>query len=407
MSLMHGTTAEGAGVLDDVVIVGAGIAGLTLARSLARRGVRCRIVEQADSFGEVGAGLQLSPNATRILGRLGLGERLAEVAVRLEAVIVHDETGRVVHEMELGAACEELYGAPYLAIHRARLHSLLAQDLPGVEVAFGDLVTGVSQRSDGARITLASGASSTHRLVVGADGVRSQVRNVIADDAPTYSGHSMFRALVRAESTPWPTSPACVRVFAGPGQHCVSYPIGNGLVNIVATAPMADWVAESWSHTEAPETLQAAYQGWAAPVVELLGAITETQRWAVFERPPLHHWSTASTTLVGDAAHPMLPFMAQGANQAIEDAISLAACLWSVPAIPLETALSRYEAARIARTTQIQERSRTNVSQARNETGGPRPREALRGQEWLFGHDAELAACLQADDAERQPAWQG
>jgi salicylate hydroxylase len=401
MPLMHGTTPEGAGVLEDVVIVGAGIAGLTLARALARRGLQCRVVEQADSFGEVGAGLQLSPNATRILRRLGLGDQLAEVAVRLEAVIVHDETGRVVHEMKLGAACEELYGAPYFAVHRARLHALLAQDLP---VSLGDVVTGVSQRSDGARITLDSGVSSTHRLVIGADGVRSQVRSLVADDAPTYSGQSMFRALVPAKPTPWPTTPACVRVFAAPGQHCVSYPVGNGLVNVVATAPMADWVAESWSRTESPETLRAAYDGWAQPVVDLLSSITQTQRWAVFERPPLHHWSTASTTLVGDAAHPMLPFMAQGANQAIEDAISLAACLWSVPATPLETALNRYETARIARTTQIQERSRSNVSQARSTVDAPLPREALHAQEWLFGHDAELAACLQPDAAERQSA---
>ncbi len=404
MPIMHGTTAEGAGVLDDVVIVGAGIAGLTLARALARRGVQCRVVEQADAFGEVGAGLQLSPNATRILRRLGLGDQLAEAAVRLEALIVHDEAGRVVHKMELGAACEEIYGAPYVAIQRPRLHALLAQNLPEVELSLGDLVTGVSQRSGGARITLASGAGSTHRLVIGADGVRSQVRSLVAHDTPTYSGQSMFRALVPAEATPWSTTPACVRVFAGPGQHCVSYPVGDGLVNVVATAPMRDWVAESWHHSEPPEAIRTAYTDWPEPVVELLASITQTQRWAVFERPPLLHWSTASTTLVGDAAHPMLPFMAQGANQAIEDAISLAACLWSVPATPLETALTSYETARIARTTQIVERSRTNVARARAAVEAPNPRAALMAQEWLFGHDAELTACLQPDVAGRQPA---
>ena len=395
---MPGTDSARAGererVVGHVLIVGAGVAGLALARFLRRRGIPSRIVEQASAFGEVGAGLQLAPNATRLLHRLGYEEALRDVAETLVSRRVFDLDGTLLSETSLGRPSLERFGAPYYAVHRARLHELLAG--PGdLEIELGDRVAGVKLVSDGAEVQFGSGRRSIHALVVGADGIRSSVRTALMRDQPAYSGQSMLRALVPADAVSWPDDPdgpARVRVYAGPKQHLVAYPIGGDLLNVVATLPRADWVQESWAHEESSEVVREAYQGWAAPVQELLGAATTMQRWAVFERPPLAHWSTAHTTLIGDAAHPMLPFLAQGANQAIEDAAALAGCLWNVPAIPLADALAAYERLRIPRTLAVVERSRDNVSATRQAPRSP-AYDGLAALDWLYGYDAELTAC--------------
>lgn len=379
------------GVGSPVVIVGAGIAGLALARFLARREIESQIVEQTPAFGEVGAGLQIAPNATRLLHRLGHEDELRSLAQALASRRVFDSDGHLISDTPLGRLSLERFGAPYYAVHRAKLHSMLlgAGDL---DIRLGDPVVGLTSVPDGARIDFGSGRRETHPLVVGADGIRSTVRDALASDRPSFSGQSMFRSLVPEDAVSWPDDAdglPRVRVYAGPQQHLVAYPIGGGLLNVVATVPRAEWVEESWSHSESPEVLREAYRGWAAPIDELMDAITATQRWAIFERPALTQWSTSHTTLVGDAAHPMLPFLAQGANQAIEDAATLALFLWNVPAMPLAEALQGYEDARMQRVLAVVERSRTNLSSARAARGLT---DGLETFDWLYGFDAELVA---------------
>lgn len=389
MEQQSGDELERAG--NKVFIVGAGIAGLALARFLGRREIRSQIVEQAPAFGDVGAGLQIAPNATRLLHRLGYEDELRSIAQALASRRVFDSEGNLLSDTPLGQLSLERFGAPYYAVHRAKLHSMLLGP-DDLDISLGDPLLGVTHLSNGAQIEFRSGRRETHALVVGADGIRSTVRDSVVRDEPTFSGQSMFRSLVPTDAVSWPDDldglPR-VRVYAGPRQHLVAYPIGGGLLNVAATVPREDWIEESWSHTESPEVLREAYRGWAAPVGGLLDAITATQRWAIFERPALAQWSTSHSTLIGDAAHPMLPFLAQGANQAIEDAATLALYLWNVPAMPLAEALQGYEDARMQRVRAVVERSRTNVSSVRATRG---VNDGLETFDWLYGYDAELVA---------------
>lgn len=385
-----------------VAVAGAGIAGLTFALALRRAGVDCHLYEQAERLTEVGAGVQITPNATRLLHRLGLRDRLTAVAVAPRAIEMRRwDDGSLLQRTDLGDACRRRFGAPYYTVHRAHLHDVLLSRVPRDRVHLGARLVAVTQSAREARLHLSDGTTVAADLVVGADGIRSVTREQIAADRPRYSGQTIYRGLVPADRVPHLTADPRVRLWFGPDQHCVCYPVSSGRhVSFGATVSASHWREESWSAPGDRAELAAAYTGWHPDVTRLIEAAETVSRWALHDRDGLGRLSTGRVTVIGDAAHPMLPFQAQGANQAIEDAVVLASCLADAGPDGLVAALGRYERIRLPRTTRIQQQSRANATTFHLADGdAQRRRDAstqaspgLERHEWLFGYDAEQAA---------------
>ncbi len=382
-----------------IAVVGAGIGGLTLAAALGRAGLRCEVFEQAPRLAEVGAGIQIAPNATRLLHRLGLADHLRKHAVAPQAIQMSRwNDGATIMRTPLGAECEQLYGAPYYTVHRADLHTGLLELLPPGVVRLGERCVRIDERADEVELVLDSGRRHTADVVVGADGIHSVVRDQLVADQPRFSGQTIYRGLVPAERVPFLLTEPAVRLWLGPDQHCVAYPVSRAtMVSFGATTPAQDWRTESWSASGRVEDLQLAYGGWHPDVLRLIAAADEVSRWALHDRDTITTWSTDRVTLLGDAAHPMLPFLAQGANQAAEDAVVLAACLRDAGRDGVGAALRRYESLRKPRTEEIHQRSRANKQALHLDDGEQQRRRdeelagaaSLRSQEWLYGHDAE------------------
>ena len=381
----------------NVAVVGAGIAGLTTAAALARAGIPCQVYEQAAVLGEVGAGVQLAPNATRLLRRLG-ETRLGERAVTPAAIEMRRwQDGGVLARTVLGQACVDRFGAPYYTFHRADLHRCLLDLMPAGTVVLGRKCAGVRETPDGAELRFADGETVAADLVIGADGIHSAVRRLLATDHPRFSGEAIYRGLVPADRVPHLVAEPKVMLWVGPGRHCVSYPVAGGeLVNFVATTPVTDgWQTESWIAPGRMADLLAGFAGWHDEIQTLLSGADAVTKWALHDREPLERWSGERVTLVGDAAHPMLPFAAQGANQAVEDAFVLAECLRHADRDTVPAALRRYESLRVPRTTDVQRRSRANQRQFNltDEERRPDDGEAnLAGLAALYGYDAEAEA---------------
>jgi salicylate hydroxylase len=384
--------------MPDVAVVGAGVAGLTVAAALARFGRTATVYEQAVTP-DAGGGIQLSPNATRLLHRLGLAERLAEVGVQPAAVELRRwDSGDVIGRTELGRACADRFGAPYYTLHRGDLHRILL-DLVESEgpIRRGSTCVGVQEDADGVELCFASGARSTADVVIGADGIHSVVRRVLAADRPRWSGVTVYRGLIPAvHSRAKPT----VSVWLGPGQHMVCYPVSGGRsVSFVASTRAGYGQGESWTEPGNVAELVAAYAGWHPEVRAVLAAAQSTTRWALHDRAPLPRWCTDRVALVGDAAQALLPFGAQGANQAIEGAMALAACL-SRAGDDLPDALHRYQQVRAPRLARVGGVVREHVRNHHLDDGPLqrqrdqvlRVRAGLRHQGWLYGYDAERAA---------------
>lgn len=384
-----------------VAVVGAGIAGLTVAAALARQSVRCQVLEQASRLAEVGAGVQVAPNATRLLHRLGLRDRLECVAVRPQAVEMRRwDTGTVLARMTHGDDCQRLFGAPYYTFHRADLHDALRALVPADQILLGRKCVAVTERDGEVELRFADRSAVTADVVIGADGIHSVVRDLLVRDQPRFSGQTIYRALVPAERVPQLRAAPKVVLWLGPSQHCVAYPVAGGrLVNFAATTPAGRWRMESWAAQGRVEDLLAAYDGWHPELTALLASADRVSRWALYDRDTVPRWCTDRVAITGDAAHPMLPFMAQGANQAIEDAVVLARCLQEATPATVPQALRTYEELRKPRTATVHRRSRENARVFHHADGDAqqsRDREFgatldLRSQEWLYGFDAELA----------------
>ncbi|WP_225839285.1 FAD-dependent monooxygenase [Streptomyces sp. NK08204] len=384
-----------------VAVAGAGIAGLALASALHRAGVECHLYEQAGRLAEVGAGVQLAPNATRLLRRLGLRDRLRTVAVTPQAIEMRRwDDGTLLQRTALGGSCHSRFGAPYYTVHRADLHSSLLSLVPPEQVHLDARCVAVTQDTDEARLHLSDGTTVAADLVVGADGIHSVVREQIVTDQPKYSGQTIYRGLVPAERVPHLLSEPRVQLWFGPDQHCVCYPVSAGRqVSFGATVTASDWQEESWSARGDVAELAAAYAGWHEDVARLIDAADTVSRWALHDRESIDRLSSGRVAVIGDAAHPMLPFQAQGANQAIEDAVVLAACLAHVTPARLSGALRRYEQHRLPRTARIQRQSRDNAQTfhladgdaQRHRDTTAQTSSGLDRHEWLFAYDAERA----------------
>lgn len=313
-----------------VVIVGGGVAGLTAALALRQRGADATVLERAPALAEVGAGLQLSPNAMRVLDVLGLVPALDAVSLPSRAVRLRDAQGADVVRLDLA---RHRPGARFRFIHRARLIEVLEQ----------------AARQAGVRIHLAQdiAAPPDAPLLIGADGLHSRIRAALnGREVPFFTGQTAWRAVI-ADGDQTPEA----QVFMGPGRHLVSYPLAGGLRNIVAVLETRDWQDEGWSRPDDPVNLRAAFAGFRGPVPAWLARVDRVHVWGLFRHPVASRWQDGRMAILGDAAHPTLPFMAQGACMAIEDAWTLAACLDEAP--DQTAALARCETLRIPRATRI------------------------------------------------------
>ncbi|MGH1368962.1 MAG: FAD-dependent monooxygenase [Maritimibacter sp.] len=317
----------------DITVLGAGVAGLAAARALALRGASVRVLEQASEITEVGAGLQISPNGVRVLDALGLGEAARAAGMRAQAVVLADGlTGRQVLRMDLA---KRRAGQAFLLLHRADLIELLRKGAmdAGVHIQTSAQVTAVEVHKDHGRYTLSDGTSQSTRFLVGADGLHSVLRQAINGRRdPFFTQHVAWRALVPAEGCAMRGEQGGdtieARVHMGPKRHLVTYPLREGrLINIVAVEERTAWAEEGWTHRDDPENLRAAFAGFGSEVRELLARVETVHLWGLFRHPVANQWHKGAGVILGDAAHPTLPFMAQGAVMALEDAWVLADCL--------------------------------------------------------------------------------
>ena len=349
-----------------ILIAGAGLGGLTLALCLARAGFRVTVLEQAKALGEVGAGVQISANGARVLYRLGLADALNKVAFRPESgEIRHWKTGETLSTRPLGEASERTFGFPYFHLHRADFHSILATGLQNAGNAILNLnhkVTEFYQSQSGVRVLTESGESFSGDVLVGCDGIHSTIReHLFGPDTPRFTGCVAWRATVPVNTLP----PGHVRPVAsnwiGQGGHFVHYYVRRGeLVNCVGVIERDAWQAESWSSVGAIPEFLDDFADWHEDIQILMRAAKSCFQWGLFDRDPMARWSEGRVSLIGDACHPMLPFMAQGAVMAIEDAYTLAQCL-AANEENLSGALLRYEALRKERTATVQKMSRENI----------------------------------------------
>lgn len=349
-----------------IAIIGGGIGGLTSALCLARCGYRVHVLEQASAIVEAGAGIQLSPNATKVLLQLGLGDALAAVCVQPEATHIRNwRSGRQISQTPLGEAAQTRYGAPYYHAHRGDLIKLLADAAtsePNIDIHLGLRIEDFVQNVDHVALT-ARGQTERFDIMVGADGIHSVVRAKLwGEQQPDFTGNMAWRMLVPIDGLPKEMVVPKTTVWWGPGKHFVHYLVSGGrYMNCVCVVETNTWHAESWTEAGSVGELRADFGGWHEDIQTLLTQADESTlfKWGLFDRPPMDRWSQGRVTLLGDACHPTLPFMAQGAAMAIEDAVILANCLTGQTDVA--RALQRYAELRRSRTARIQRGSRRNA----------------------------------------------
>jgi salicylate hydroxylase len=386
-----------------VAIVGGGIGGLSAALSLLRAGIDAHVYEQARVLAEVGAGVQISPNASRILHRLGIAEALASTGVKAQASHQRRwQDGRTLLRAPLAEVMETAFGAPHYQIHRADLLEVLAQALPASNVHLGYRLAGLVDHGNRVDAEFENGARIAVDALVGADGIHSAVRRIVmGPENPRFTGCACYRGLVPAERLAHLELETTAQVWMGPGKHFVHYFVRNRrLVNFVAIVEQDAWTRESWTDRGEVTDALRAFEGWHPQVSDILGAVDETFIWGLFDRNPMARWSVGRVTLLGDSCHAMLPFMGQGAAQAIEDGAALSACLAHVAAKEVPDALRRYERLRLPRTSRVQSLSEANKLRFHLPDGPAQvERDAqmargvtdwsLNAVAWLYGHDAE------------------
>jgi salicylate hydroxylase len=379
-----------------VAIVGGGIGGLTAALALHRAGIDAVVYEQASQLGEVGAGIGVAPNGLRAYEQLGLRPAIEAVAARYgDGSVYYRSDGELIGEMTTADSSGNYFT---LGLHRADFVGVLAAALPAGAVQTGHRLARLTDLGDEVELEFEDGSRTRADAVVGADGIHSVVRSIVTTpSAPIASGSIAYRGLVPASRLPdWPAGIA--QLWMGEGKHFLTYPVRRGeLINYVGFVPSSDHLNESWSAVGDVDSLRADFAGWDPRVQGLLDQVEKTFWWGLYDREPLDRWSTGRVTLLGDAAHAMLPHLGQGANQAIEDAVTLATLLGGRDTNDVPEALVRYEQLRRERTTAVQSGARDNGR--RYDSGyddlGQRDSEIKSSRSfrlWLYDHDAKAVA---------------
>lgn len=388
-----------------VGIVGAGLGGLTAALSLLHKGIDVAVYEQAQQLGEVGAGVQIGPNAVKVLEYLGLMPRLQAVAFKPARKVVRIwNTGESFPAVDLSEEAITRYGAPYLTLHRADLHGALLEAVREAKpdaVATAHKLCSVEQEAEGVAAIFENGSRIALRALIGADGIHSQVRqSLFGNTSAVYSGMMSWRGVIPMERLPQQFAQAVATNWVGPSGHIVHYPLRRGeLMNVNAVVERTSWSGESWTmRGETTECLRD-FAGWHPDVHRLLSSIDRPFQWALLNRPPLERWSVGRVTLLGDACHSMVPFLAQGASIAIEDGLVVARCI-KMHEKDIPRALGAYEEARRDRAYRVVRGSADNIERFHN----PRLTEPLEAADyiretwggnrfgkqldWIFSYDA-------------------
>jgi salicylate hydroxylase len=387
-------------IAQKIAIIGGGIGGLSAALHLLKAGFDVQVYEQAPRITEIGAGIQISPNASRLLHRLGLRAAMEAVGVFPEAVHQRRwDDGRNLQLAPFGPEVEATFGAPYYHFHRADLANLLADALPPERLHVGHKLVGLEQKGSAAVARFDNGVSVEADLVIGADGIHSRVRTLtFGPEKPRFTGCVAWRGLVPAARIAHLDVPVRSHNWMGPQAHCVHYWVSaKKLMNVVCVVEHGDWASESWTDKGSVADVLARYEGWHPIVRGLIEAFPETYVWALHDRAELPRWSDGCVTLLGDSCHPMLPMMAQGAAQSIEDGATLASLL-SVMKDDLDATLRRYEDMRKPRASRLQQASAANRTRFHLEDGpDQQARDAVMAASgdrsmanigWLYAHDA-------------------
>ena len=370
-----------------ILIAGGGIAGLTAALCLAQDGHRVSIFEQASELSEVGAGLQISPNGMHVLNALGLGEAVVSAGFEPEEIELRfGKSGQVIFNVPLADQSVERWGAPYIHIHRADLLDVLiaaASDCENITIRTGFPVRRLTRSDDAVTVHSDSEAVSGD-LLIGADGIHSVVREaLLGPDTPRFTGCVAWRGVIETAKLGSLRPPPTACAWVGQGAHMVSYYLrGGALVNLVGVVERDAWRTESWTEGGSKAAFLKDFEGWDPTLINLIENGDRFFRWALFDRNPLSHWVDDRVALMGDACHPMLPFVAQGAVMAIEDAYVLARSLRE--ASDIAEGLQSYQAARHARTARVQAQSRQNAQTFHHRN--PLKRLTTYGPMWLAGH---------------------
>lgn len=388
-----------------VLIAGAGIGGLTAALAALRQGHEVEVYEQASELKEVGAGVQLSANGTRVLYALGVGEELKSLSCEATGKEIRLwNTGETWKLFDLGKVSIERYGFPYFTVYRPDLLDVLARAVRRLKadaIHLGRKCVGFTQTDGEVRLDLEDGTTATGDALIGADGVHSPIRQTLfGADKPQFSGIIAWRGIIPMERLPARMERRVGANWIGPGGHVVHYPLrGGAVLNFVGALERTDWQIESWSARGTTEELAADYRGWHEDIQTLIRNIPVPHKWALMVRPPMPRWTVGRVTLLGDACHSMVPFLAQGAVMAMEDGLILARALTELDG-DVASRLARYEEARRERTRRAVEGSADNIARfhdrALADPVGARQyverewagHNVASRYEWLFRYDA-------------------
>lgn len=363
-----------------IAIIGAGMGGLTAAATLSLQGFNVKLYEQAQKFARIGAGIQMSANAIRVLRALGLEDRIRRVAFQPGSWMNREwDSGRMKYELPLGAESEARYGAPYLLLHRGDLHAALFSTVATQLIHMNKRLVGFDATDSGISMRFADGSLARADAMIGADGVHSIVRELLLGrEEPRFTGRVAYRTTFPAALLRGAQIDDCTKWW-GPDRHIVVYYVtpNRDEIYFVTSQPEPDWRNESWSAKGDLSQLRAAFAGFHPQVQAVLEGCPDVHKWALYEREPLSRWGEGRVVLLGDACHPMMPYMAQGAATSMEDAAVLSRCLDGVGRDDIEEAFLCYGLTRKERTSRIQLNSRLNEWMSKK-----------TDPDWVYGYDA-------------------